>query len=113
MTKAGSLHEFVRDLHAEYGPIVSFWMGKEFTVSIASPELFKEVAHLFDRPGKAVSLSISTRVAANMSVSHSVSQSDMQKNIFFKDFFSSFMEFEPREQLDHCPNKLVPNTVTH
>jgi len=44
---AGSIIEFLDKLHGEFGPIASFWMEKEFTVSIASPQLFKEVSHLF------------------------------------------------------------------
>ncbi|XP_064627978.1 cytochrome P450 20A1-like [Lineus longissimus] len=47
---AGSLHEFLTNLHKRYGPIASFWMGKELTISIASPELFKQHAIVFDRP---------------------------------------------------------------
>lgn len=48
--KAGSLHEFLMELHKEFGPIASFWWGKTYTVSIASYELFKEHQHVFDRP---------------------------------------------------------------
>ena len=49
---AGGLHEFLTDLHKDYGPIASFWFGTKFTVSIASPELFKEHRGPFDRPRK-------------------------------------------------------------
>ena len=48
--KAGSLHEFLVSLHKKYGDIVSFWWGKQMTVSISTPELFKEQAKIFDRP---------------------------------------------------------------
>ncbi|XP_041367127.1 cytochrome P450 20A1-like [Gigantopelta aegis] len=48
--RAGSLHEFLMDLHEQYGPIASFWMGEKLIVSIASPELFKEHLTVFDRP---------------------------------------------------------------
>ena len=51
ISKAGSLHEFLMGLHKDFGPIASFWWGKRYTVSIASAELFQEVAHIFDRPG--------------------------------------------------------------
>ena len=51
ISKAGSLHEFLMVLHKDFGPIASFWWGKRYTVSIASAELFQEVAHIFDRPG--------------------------------------------------------------
>ena len=50
LAKAGSLHEFLMELHKTFGPIASFWMGQKLTVSIASPELFKEHSHVFDRP---------------------------------------------------------------
>ena len=46
--------EFLDKLHKEFGPIASFWIEKEFIVSIASPELFKEVSHIFDRPGNSM-----------------------------------------------------------
>ena len=47
---AGSLHHYLVKLHQQYGDIVSFWLGKEYIISIASPELFKQHSHLFDRP---------------------------------------------------------------
>lgn len=50
--KAGSLHEFLVDLHKKFGPIASFWWGQDYVVSIASPELFKEHQYVFDRPRK-------------------------------------------------------------
>ena len=50
--KAGSLHEFLMILHKNYGDIASFWFGHQLTVSIASPQLFKEHAKPFDRPRK-------------------------------------------------------------
>ncbi|XP_071803618.1 cytochrome P450 20A1-like [Asterias amurensis] len=53
---AGSLHEFLMKLHKTYGSIASFWFGKTYTVSIASPELFKEHIGLFDRPPELFAL---------------------------------------------------------
>ncbi|KAL3872161.1 hypothetical protein ACJMK2_040108 [Sinanodonta woodiana] len=50
ISRAGSLHEFLIDLHKTFGNIVSFWMGQKFVVSTASPELFKEHQGVFDRP---------------------------------------------------------------
>jgi len=50
ITRAGSLQEFLMDLHKQFGPISSFWMGRQYVVSIASPELFKEHQSVFDRP---------------------------------------------------------------
>lgn len=50
ISKAGSLHQFLTGLHKQFGPIASFWWGKMYTVSIASADLFEEVAHVFDRP---------------------------------------------------------------
>ena len=52
MGKAGSLHEYVTLLHEKYGPIAGFWWGKTYVVSLAAPEYWKEVRHIFDRPGK-------------------------------------------------------------
>ncbi|XP_038078202.1 cytochrome P450 20A1-like [Patiria miniata] len=47
---AGGIHPFLANLHKKYGPIASLWYGTRYTVSIASPELFKEHIVLFDRP---------------------------------------------------------------
>ena len=52
ISKAGSFHEFLVDLHKEFGPIASFWWGRKYTVSIASAELFEEITLVFDRPCK-------------------------------------------------------------
>ncbi|XP_076467327.1 cytochrome P450 20A1-like [Babylonia areolata] len=54
--RAGSLHEFLQQQHKELGPIVSFWIGEGFVVSIASPSLFKQHANVFDRPGELFSI---------------------------------------------------------
>lgn len=51
--RAGSLQEFLVDLHGQYGAIASFWIGQKLVVSVASPKLFKEQQAVFDRPGKA------------------------------------------------------------
>ncbi|XP_074646233.1 cytochrome P450 20A1-like [Tubulanus polymorphus] len=48
--KAGSLHEFLLEIHRKYGPIVSFWIGETMAVSISTPELFTEHRTIFDRP---------------------------------------------------------------
>lgn len=50
IARAGSLHEYLIDLHKQYGDITAFWMGQEFVVSICSPELFKQHSAVFDRP---------------------------------------------------------------
>lgn len=52
MGKAGSLHEYLMLLHEKYGAITGFWWGKKYVVSLASPEYWKEVQPLFDRPRK-------------------------------------------------------------
>jgi cytochrome P450 family 20 subfamily A len=52
--KAGSLHEYVVHLHKTYGPVVSFWWGKTYTVSVACPKLWKDIQSIFDRPCKLV-----------------------------------------------------------
>eukprot|EP00794_Sanderia_malayensis_P003260 gene3260-3741_t len=48
--KAGSLHEFLVDLHNKLGPVASFWWGKELAVSLGSPIPWKDVVTLFNRP---------------------------------------------------------------
>lgn len=60
ITRAGSLHMFLIDLHKQFGPIASFWMGEQLVVSIASPELFKQQMSVFDRPGQLHVLTFST-----------------------------------------------------
>ncbi|KAJ8024896.1 Cytochrome P450 20A1 [Holothuria leucospilota] len=47
---AGSLHEFLVKLHKQYGPIASFWFGSKLTVSVASPDILKDLKGVFDRP---------------------------------------------------------------
>ena len=49
--KAGSFHEFLVNLHRKYGPVVSFWWGKQLVVTLGSPKVFKEVQTLFNRTG--------------------------------------------------------------
>ncbi|CAF4337683.1 unnamed protein product, partial [Rotaria sp. Silwood2] len=48
--QAGSLHQYLTKLHKKFGPIVSFYWGKQRVVSIASPEAFHDTRRLFDRP---------------------------------------------------------------
>ncbi|XP_053373354.1 cytochrome P450 20A1-like [Mercenaria mercenaria] len=50
IAKAGSLHEFLLDLHKQFGPIASFWWGPRYVVSIANADLFKQHHNVFDRP---------------------------------------------------------------
>ena len=52
IAKAGSLHEFLLDLHKQFGPIASFWWGPTYVVSIANAEMFKQHHNVFDRPRK-------------------------------------------------------------
>ena len=49
---AGSFHEFLVDLHEDFGPIASFWFGSKFCVSVANTATFKEIQNLFDRPSE-------------------------------------------------------------
>jgi hypothetical protein len=49
---AGSLHEFLLELHDKYGSIASFWWGNQLVISIASAELFQQHIGIFDRPRK-------------------------------------------------------------
>lgn len=50
LAEAGSLHEYLARLHAQYGPVVAFRWGKNRVVSTASPEAWKPLSPLFDRP---------------------------------------------------------------
>ena len=48
---AGGLPYFLEQMHAKLGPIFSFWLHRQYYVSIASHKLFKEHSRVFDRPG--------------------------------------------------------------
>ena len=52
MGKAGSFHKYLMLLHEKFGAIGGFWWSKKYVVSLASPEYWKEVQPLFDRPCK-------------------------------------------------------------
>jgi len=54
MAKAGSVHEFLVELHEKYGDIAGFWWGKEYAVSLSSVEYWKEIQPLFDKPCKLI-----------------------------------------------------------
>ena len=47
---AGSLHEFLLDLHSKYGDMASFWFGSTQMISVSSSDLFAKVQILFNRP---------------------------------------------------------------
>ena len=49
ITEAGGFVNFLKRLHARFGPIASYWQGDVFTVSIADPKYFKETEGMFDR----------------------------------------------------------------
>ena len=74
IAKAGSFHDFLMELHEQFGPIVSFWWEKQYAVSIASAELFEEQQHLFDRPRKfrkfapSIYIHIPTRLPALLQI---------------------------------------------
>ncbi len=54
LAKHGSLHQYLLHLHKNGEvPITSFWWGKTKTVSVCSPQAFKELAGLVDRPGES------------------------------------------------------------
>lgn len=48
--KSGSLHEFLIELHNQFGEIAGFWLGPLYVVSISTPNLFKDHQSIFDRP---------------------------------------------------------------
>ena len=52
---AGSMHAYLKEIHAKYGPIVQFGMP-HLTVSICSPALYKQHAKVFDRPPEHMQL---------------------------------------------------------
>ena len=68
ISKAGSLHEFLMDLHKLYGPIASFWWGKMYTISIASAELFEAQEHLFNRHRKLMVIVLTISRSINYSI---------------------------------------------
>ncbi|CAI9716098.1 cytochrome P450 20A1-like [Octopus vulgaris] len=47
--RSGSLHEFLINIHKQYGSITSFWMSNYQIISLASPELFKNQKKIVDR----------------------------------------------------------------
>ncbi|XP_070567696.1 cytochrome P450 20A1-like [Ptychodera flava] len=50
VTEAGGFLKFLFKLHAKYGHVASFWYGKHYYVSLASPEAWKDHMKYFDRP---------------------------------------------------------------
>jgi cytochrome P450 family 20 subfamily A len=48
--RAGSLHQFLMELHGKFGPVTWFYWGKTPVVSVASPLAFQQTRRLFDRP---------------------------------------------------------------
>ena len=52
ITAAGGMYNYLKTLHMKHGPITSFSFGSTFCVSLASPELLKETATLFNRPSE-------------------------------------------------------------
>ena len=48
--QAGSLHQFLMQLHRRFGPVTWFYWGKTPVVSVASPLAFQQTRRLFDRP---------------------------------------------------------------
>lgn len=47
--KAGSFPSFLSSLHSEHGPIVGFWMGDTFTVSLGKAKYLRITERMFDR----------------------------------------------------------------
>ena len=48
--KMGSFHDFLVELHAEHGPVASFYYGQKYCVSLGSAETLRQVESCFDRP---------------------------------------------------------------
>ncbi len=52
LSKHGSLHQYLLHLHGNGKvPVTSFWWGKTQVVSVCSPQAFKELVVLVNRPG--------------------------------------------------------------
>jgi len=49
IAKAGSMVDFLKNLHARFGPIASFWYKDVFTVSLGDTKYFKLTEAMFDR----------------------------------------------------------------
>lgn len=47
---AGGLAYFLEKLHKQFGPVASFWYGKEFHISVGGSRALKDVTPLFNRP---------------------------------------------------------------
>ncbi|XP_020016099.2 cytochrome P450 20A1 isoform X3 [Castor canadensis] len=41
IVNSGSLHEFLVNLHEQYGPVVSFWFGRRLVVSLGTVDVLK------------------------------------------------------------------------
>ena len=52
MATAGGIFKYTTKLHENYGPVAAFWWGEQKVVSVASPDLWKDIQGLFDRPRK-------------------------------------------------------------
>ncbi|XP_070560184.1 cytochrome P450 20A1-like [Ptychodera flava] len=50
ITEAGGFADFLFKLHAKYGQVASFWYGKHYYVSLASPQAWKDHIKVFERP---------------------------------------------------------------
>ena len=67
LKKAGSLHEYLLQLHNHgHCPVTSFWWGREQVVSICSPQAFKDTIKLTDRAGKEAQKHDKMRCGRNM-----------------------------------------------
>ena len=49
IAKAGSMVKFLKDLHARFGPIASYWHKDVFTISLADLKYLKLTEKMFDR----------------------------------------------------------------
>lgn len=50
ISDAGGFVLFLKKLHKQFGPIASFWYGKNFHISVAGTKAIKDVTPLFNRP---------------------------------------------------------------
>ena len=95
ISESGSITEFLIDIHKKYGPITSFWLGPTQVVSLSSPELIKQVVHLFDRPGKSSQARARPRTYTLLRPSHTITETTKKDVIFHThyNFFSQLQRF--------------------
>lgn len=77
LARAGSLHEYLIELHEKYGEIVGFWWGKEYVVSLSAIQHWKEIQPIFDKPCKInQTLTVMYAVHGVLGLAHTICSRD-------------------------------------